>query len=99
MVDEQHPPLVLADPPILSFAPDAGDGTSSLSQPLSSLSHFMDVAESVEQTISSVANTRATLVPASIDALMIASINISNAKYQAKYDIGRHGGDDTKDAF
>jgi len=30
---------------------------------------------------------------------MIASINVSIAKYQAKYDIGRHGGDDTKDTF
>jgi len=39
------------------------------------------------------------VAPVSIDALMIASVNISNAEHQAKHDIGRHGGDDTKDAF
>ena len=34
----------------------------------------------VEQTILSVGNTRVSVVPVSIDALMIASINVSNAK-------------------
>ena len=55
----------------------------------------------VEQTrtISDVTNTRATLVPASIDPLMIASINVSNAKCQAKHELQVMVVVDTKDTF